>query len=93
MVGHILMQRSANASVFAAAPPHTTLHASPTMGFRAKHPAHNPHVGFPLVQVGAICLSVSLAAVDDEKWGLLAVEPIDTSWGSTKLFIHEKLAA
>lgn len=45
------------------------------------------------VQVGAICLSVSLAAVDDDKWGLLAVEHIDTSWGATKLYIHEKIAA
>ncbi len=44
-------------------------------------------------QVGAICLSVSLPAVDDDKWGLLAVEQIRTSWGSAKLYIHEKLAA
>lgn len=48
---------------------------------------------FLLLQVGAICLSVSLAAVDDEKWGLLAIEPVNTSWGSTKLYIHEKLVA
>eukprot|EP00903_Cladosiphon_okamuranus_P018369 g16898.t1 len=46
-----------------------------------------------LMKVGAICLSVSLSAVDDEKWGLLAVEPVNTSWGSTKLYIHEKLVA
>eukprot|EP00752_Nemacystus_decipiens_P015160 g13505.t1 len=45
------------------------------------------------MKVGAICLSVSLAAVDNEKWGLLAVEPIQTSWGSTKLYVHEKLVA
>ena len=55
------------------------------------HPNHNPHAA--LLQVGAICLSVSLAAVDNDKWGLLAVEPVQTSWGSTKLYIHEKLVA
>lgn len=47
----------------------------------------------PLLQVGAICLSASIAAVDDDKWGLLAVENVTTSWGSTKLHVHEKLAA
>ncbi|CAM9111967.1 unnamed protein product, partial [Hapterophycus canaliculatus] len=45
------------------------------------------------MRVGAICVSASIAAVDDDKWGLLAVEKIITSWGSTKLYIHEKLAA
>lgn len=44
-------------------------------------------------QVGTICLSVSLAAVDESKWGLLAVEPVQTSWGVARLFIHEKIAA
>ncbi|CAM9170214.1 unnamed protein product [Ectocarpus fasciculatus] len=45
------------------------------------------------MKVGAIALSVSLAAVNDDKWGLLAMEQIKTSWGSANLYIHEKLAA
>ncbi|CAM9789346.1 unnamed protein product [Ectocarpus sp. 6 AP-2014] len=45
------------------------------------------------MKVGAIALSVSLAAVNEDKWGLLAVEQIKTSWGSANLYIHEKLAA
>ncbi|CAN0290255.1 unnamed protein product, partial [Ectocarpus sp. 13 AM-2016] len=45
------------------------------------------------MKVGAIALSVSLAAVNDDKWGLLAVEQIKTSWGVANLYIHEKIAA
>ncbi|CAM9697476.1 unnamed protein product [Ectocarpus sp. 12 AP-2014] len=45
------------------------------------------------MKVGAIALSVSLAAVNDDKWGLLAVEQIKTSWGSANLYIHEKIAS
>ncbi|CAM9173767.1 unnamed protein product [Chrysoparadoxa australica] len=45
------------------------------------------------MKVGALAISAGVPAVLPDKWGLLAEEEVQTTWGLAPLFIHEKLAA